>query len=150
MNKDTYSLVLLIVLAAAVCFWAYNSSNIPEPGVVAPPMHKARATVATRAVVKNTSTAAAILAGTKDITWDTANYPINVGMDINLIRKISDSPRQFEFVRKIATNTPNDGKETWTPGAGEDADNLYVEVTCSSTHQFDEGCGFSSEPVKVN
>jgi hypothetical protein len=112
-------------------------------------------TIATLSVFTNNtpSAVAAVLSGIsaqKTITWQTVNYPKNVGVNINLLRKISDSPRTLVLVRRIAIETPNDGQEVWLPQVGETGDNLYVEVTCSRTYQFRAGCHFSSDPVKVN
>src|SRR3989338_4233180 len=76
--------------------------------------------------------------------------PTDVGVNINLIRKISDSPNQFVIVRAITTDTPNDGQETWIPQDGENTSDLYVEVTCLNTYQFTAGCSIFDGAVKVN
>jgi peptidoglycan hydrolase-like protein with peptidoglycan-binding domain len=79
-----------------------------------------------------------------------ANYPAGAGVDINLIRKTDDTPSQFLFLRKVATNTANDGQETLSLRRGETGSNIYVEVTCSSTFAFQNGCQLQGSPMKVN
>lgn len=109
------------------------------------------ATITAQSVkVGGSDAASALLWSQKTITWQTNNYPQGVGVNINLLRKISDNPRSLVLVRKIATDTPNDSQEAWIPQAGESGNDLYIEVTCSSTHQFQNGCSLSGEPVKVN
>jgi hypothetical protein len=65
------------------------------------------------------------------------------------LKKVSDSPISYTFVRKIATNTVNDGNEIWTPKAGETSKDLYIEVTCSSTGSI-AGCKVSGSPLLAN
>lgn len=110
------------------------------------------ATVSVKSVsnTRNNLTAALILSNTKLITWQSSGYPTDVGIDINLIRKVSDSPISYSLVRTIAKDTQNDGQENWTPQSNENGDNLYIEVVCSSTHSFKGGCQFSGSPIKVN
>ncbi len=86
---------------------------------------------------------------TKKVTWDTASYPRNAGVNINLIRKVSDNPTSYTLVRQIAVNTPNDGTESWTPNSNETDSDLYVEVNCGTNYAFSNGCT-SSTPIKVN
>ncbi len=109
------------------------------------------ASVSLKSVSSSNSGAGSILlANQKTITWQTSNYPAGVGIDINLIKKVSDNPRSFVFVRKIATDTANDGKENWIPQSGETANTMYIELACSTSHQFPGGCKTSSEPTPVN
>ncbi|OGI57432.1 hypothetical protein A3B85_01100 [Candidatus Nomurabacteria bacterium RIFCSPHIGHO2_02_FULL_37_13] len=141
MNKNTY-IVLLIIIILGIVFWVYY---LPKKETIT-----GTATVSTLSIADDTSTASAVLAGAKTVIWQTSNYPTNTGVNINLIRKTSDSPRQFEIVRTIAVDTANDGQETWTPQAGENLDDLYIEVTCSNTYQFKAGCQLSGDALKVN
>lgn len=109
------------------------------------------ATVVAQSVKAGVSnTAAAVFSNQKTITWQTNNYPQGVGVNINLLRKISDNPRTLVLVRRIATDTPNDNQENWIPQTGETSNDLYIEVTCSNTYQFKNGCSLSGEPMKVN
>lgn len=143
MNKNTY-IVLGVIIVLVIAFLAFSSSKkevTPESGP---------ATVSTLSIINETSPASAVLAGAKTINWQTANYPADAGVNINLIIKVSDSPREFALLRTLETNTPNDGQQSWIPQDGEKSDDLYVEVTCSSSYQFKEGCSLSGEPIKVN
>jgi len=96
------------------------------------------------------NTASAIGASSKEILWQSANYPQGSGVNINLIRKTSDSPISFELVRVLASNTPNDGSETFDFSLSENGNNLYVEVTCTSATDNPQGCSVTSEPIRVN
>lgn len=151
MNNIKYGLLVLVVLVLGFVFWTYNGRE--EEVVVVPPVVEQPATVATESVVdaaQSGGTAAAILAGSKTINWKTTNYPSGVGVNINLVRKVSDSPNTFELVRVLAVDTPNDGQEAWVPVKGEKTNDLYIQVTCSSTYsEFNAGCSLTSEPVKV-
>src|SRR3989344_508806 len=142
MNKNTY-IVLGVIIVLGVVFWLYSSRD-EQPSPTGP------ATVSTLSVLSDTSTASAVQAGGKTVNWQTSNYPTNAGVNINLVRQTSDSPREFVLVRTIATDTSNDGQESWTPQSGENSADLYVEVTCSTAYQFTAGCSLSSDPVKVN
>lgn len=145
MNKNKYVGVFIAIVVLGIIFWAVSSSKkneqTPEGEAV---------TVSTISVTSVTSPASAVSAGAKAINWQTTNYPKNAGLNINLIRKISDSPRQFELVRALAVDTQNDGNETWIPQAGENVGDIYVQVTCSTTYQFASGCSLASEPIKAN
>lgn len=142
MNKNTY-IALSIVIVFGIFLWVFLSSEKEKTPGTGP------ATVSTLSVSNVTSPALAVLAGTKVINWKTSNYPANAGVNISLIRKISDSPKEFTLVRTLATDTSNDGEELWIPQSGEDTDDLFIEVTCSSTYQFNSGCSLSSDPIKV-
>lgn len=95
-------------------------------------------------------TAAAVLSKGKTVKWKTTNYPTGAGVNINLLRKVSDSPLSFSLVRVISTSTADDGTETWIPQTGENTNDLFIEITCSSTFKFASGCQFSTGPVKIN
>lgn len=150
MNKNTYILIS-VILVLGIIFWVFPSSKtekIAEEEV-------ARATVAVIAVNSDKTLVKFPDTGgesgeVKNINWQTSNYPVDAGVNINLVRKISDSPREFALVRTIETDTLNDGKESWVPQAGENLGDLYVEVTCSNDYQFKVGCSISSEPIKIN
>jgi hypothetical protein len=144
MNKIKYIVVFLVVIILGVVFLTYHSVKNEKYSAVNP------STVSTLSIINDTSTASAILAGAKDVSWQTTNYPEDAGVNINLIKKTSDLPRQFVLVRVLATNTQNDGKETWVPQNGENSNDLYVEVVCSSAYQFSAGCNLLTDPIKVN
>lgn len=83
------------------------------------------------------------------LTWQTNNYPSAVGININLLRKVSDSPARYEFIRTIAVNTPNDNLHTWSLRPEEVTNNLYVEITCSDLYKFSNGCSVGGEPLPI-
>ncbi|MEQ1500166.1 MAG: peptidoglycan-binding domain-containing protein [Parcubacteria group bacterium] len=110
-----------------------------------------RASVSTRSVqTSNSNTATVGLANSRTITWQTTNYPANAGVNINLVRKTSQSPRTFSIVRSISVDTTNDGQETWIPRSGDLTGDVYIEVTCSNSYKFQGGCQLDGEPMKVN
>jgi hypothetical protein len=91
--------------------------------------------------------AAIFSANSKDIKWISNNFSGNTGVNINLLRKISGDPIEYELVRTIVKNTPNDGSYLWTPREGEINSGLYIEVSCpqySSTK-----CTVSGNPLEV-
>ncbi len=147
MNKNI-SVLFFGVIVLGIVFWSFSSSPSSKKEEVSDVISPT--TVSTLAVSDVTSSAGAVLAGTKTIYWKTASYPANVGVNINLIRKVSDSPKEFVFVRALETNTSNDGESSWLPQVGENLDNLYIEVGCSDSYQFQTGCSLSGDPVKAN
>jgi hypothetical protein len=144
MNKTKYIILFLIIVALGIIFFVSRSARNEKISEVNP------VTVSTLSVTDVIYPAGTVLAGAKTIKWQTMNYPNDAGVNINLIRKISDSPRGFAIVRTLETNTPNDGEQAWVPQSGEISAGLYVEVTCSNSYQFQAGCSLSSEPIKVN
>jgi len=74
------------------------------------------------------------------IRWTSSNYPAGKGVNINLLRQISGNPNRFELVKTIKKDTPNDGNEVWTPSAGDTGNNLVIQVSCSSSVVFPDGC----------
>lgn len=124
-------------------FGPLTRSAANSKGLVAKP--KAGGSITSLATV---NTASVALSGAKTVSWQTSNYPLDAGVDINLLRKTSDKPLSYVLVEKIAKNTKNDGTEVWTPKVNASAD-LYIEVTCSSDYNFKDGCSFSGLPVKA-
>jgi len=108
------------------------------------------ATITVQSVTSETNESAAILSNVKTVRWQTSGYPNGVGVNINLLRKVSDSPKRFVLVRNLFTNVPNDNQKSWTPQDGETGSDLYIEVTCSTTYKFSGNCQLGSEPIKVN
>lgn len=144
MKKSTYIFVLVaVIIILDIIFLGYRSTQDEKYSPVN------LSTVSSLSIVDDNSTASVLSVETKTISWQISNYPKDVGVNINLVRKISDSPRQFVLVRTLATDTPNDGNETWIPRNGETSDDLYVEVTCSTSYQFKSGCSLSMDPIKV-
>jgi len=143
------------------------NQNIKNPnGYVGPMTHAAinkivesGATVAmnpsTVSIKSITSTgnnlgASALMSNSKTIRWETSNYPSNIGVNINLLKKTSDTPVTFSLIKTIVKDTVNDGEEKWIPKTEEINNNTYVEVTCSSSYQFTQGCTLvNTSPLKV-
>lgn len=96
-----------------------------------------------------TGTGAVALAGSKTVTWQTSNFPTGSRVDINLLKKTSDSPATYTLLRTVVRSTVNDGVEIWVPQAGETSANVYVEVVCSNSSQFKYGCTSASQPMRV-
>lgn len=78
------------------------------------------------------------------IRWTSSDYPANAGVNINLLRQVSTHPSKFEFVKTIKKDTPNDGQEVWTPAIGDNGSNLVIQVSCSSSFVFTDGCSSSN------
>lgn len=108
-----------------------------------------KSSVSIVSVSAESNTASLIMSGSKKIIWKTKDYPVSAGIDINLLRKISDNPISYEFVEKIAKDTQNDGQETWIPKKNQTGNDLYIEITCSTTYKFVDGCSSMGVPTKV-
>lgn len=109
-----------------------------------------QSSVTTQSVENNESQTALVLSATsKKIRWTTAGYPAGVGVDINLLRKVSDSPKRFDLVRVIASDAPNSGSLVWVAGKGETGTDMYVEIACSRTYVFKNGCKMDGGPVQM-
>lgn len=74
------------------------------------------------------------------IKWTSSDYPAGAGVNINLLRQVSANPNKFEFVKTIKKDTPNDGEEIWIPVIGDNGSNLVIQVSCSQSFVFPEGC----------
>ena len=74
------------------------------------------------------------------VRWQAENFPSSGFVHVNLIKKVSDNPVQYELVRQVANYTLNDGEEVWVPERGDVGENVYVEVTCAGSTRFPEGC----------
>ncbi len=109
-----------------------------------------KSTVSRVVVTGAPGTAAAIASSARTITWTTSNYPAGVGVNLNLLKKGTDANvSSYTLLQQIAYNTPNDGSEVWVPKAGQTGADLYIEVTCSTTHIFVNGCVNTDSLVKA-
>lgn len=101
--------------------------------------------------IKGANLIASVVAyNTKEVNWETKDYPAGAGVNINLLRKVSDNPVGYVLVRQIAKDTPNDGSEILTIDSKDgEKDSLYMEVTCSTTYSYQGECRFSGKTVKV-
>lgn len=120
---------------------AANKKVVTKPTV--------KATVAIVSVMPDLNTAGLVMSNSKNISWQTTDYPVGVGININLLRKISDNPASYTLVEKIAQDTKNDGSETWIPKSNQTGSDLYLEITCSTTYGFSNGCLQTGAPIKA-
>lgn len=74
------------------------------------------------------------------VSWRTSDFPENGKVNVNLIRKVTDSPASYVLVRQISSNTDNDGTEAWEANRHEVGENLLIEVTCADMRAFGNGC----------
>ena len=86
----------------------------------------------------------------KTLKWSTASYPADLGVNINLIQKVSASPISYTFVRQLGKDVKNTGSFNWTPPSTENGADLYVEVTCGSNTPSTQACQVAGDPIKVN
>lgn len=137
-NNYVVALVLLVIIVALGFIFNSKTAN---NGVVA--------TIGISSLVNLDNVASVGSVGGKEISWSSTNYPEKTEVNINLIRKISDSPQTFELVSTIAKNTENDGSEVWFSYPKENTENLYLEVTCATTI-IPQGCIVASLPLAIN
>ena len=78
------------------------------------------------------------------IKWTSSDYPAEAGVSINLLRQVSTNPNKFDFVKTIKKDTQNDGEYVWVPSVGDNGDNLVIQVSCSQSFVFPEGCSSNS------
>ena len=74
------------------------------------------------------------------VKWTSSDYPTGAGVNINLLRQVSTNPNKFEFVKVIKKDTQNDDQEIWIPAIGDNGNNLVIQVSCSQSFVFPEGC----------
>ena len=111
------------------------------------------ATVSALSITRPEGLADVSASNARIINWQTNNYAGNAGVNINLIKKVSDSPATYQLIRQIAANVPNTGSYTWTPASADIAPNFYVEVTCASasaSNPSETACETTSQPISVN
>ncbi|MEQ1561584.1 MAG: hypothetical protein ABL899_02590 [Nitrospira sp.] len=152
MNKK-YIYIAIAVIVVIVGYISYSLGFLGGKTTVESPVVQSTnsgAVVSITSLSKNSGLASVVLSNAKTITWQTDKYPSDAGVNVNLLRKVSDSPAQYDIIRTIAENTKNDGMETWKPSRGESGNDVYVEVTCSNTYQYKLGCKLGGEPIKVN
>lgn len=146
MNKTAFYVtgLVAVVMTAGALYTASVSSPSTNTGAVSD-----GSVVSISSIESVTGLAAIFSADSKVIAWETSGFKAGESIDINLIRKTSDSPVAYELVRKIADNTRNDGKYTWAPKEGELESGLFIEVTCSGNESV-EGCEVGTSPLSVN
>ncbi len=145
--KNTYLIttisVLLLVLVFARDFNISSNKTLSVVDTQTP----SNLAVSIISINDEDGLAAIFSANSKEIKWISNNFSSNSTVDINLLRKISGDPIQYELVRKIAENTPNDGSYLWIPKGDELNQGLYLEVTCASYSEI--RCVVSGNPLSI-
>lgn len=109
------------------------------------------ANVSQPATLTMTSTATANTASVGDlqhITWTSSNYAAPT-VAINIIRKVSDNPAQYELVRQVASSTANDGDAVWVPALSDMGPNTYIQVACVQSAQACTAAPLNDQPLAV-
>ena len=155
MKKILYSLAIIAVLGLIVVGISISAPSIPKSTlqpVAYNPSANAIATIAIQSISHTINTASIFAALSNTVTWATASYPTDAGVNVNLIQKIADSPAKYILVRQLATDFPDNGQYSWVSNDDETGPNLYVEVTCSNDPSLNltEGCQVASAPLAVN
>jgi hypothetical protein len=149
--KNHITLPLTLVVAAVIigaATVAIDRGSAPSyPAELAVVENQAPDAVINTVSVTTDNTAAVGGVGSRVIQWDSTNFSAGATVTINLIKKVSDSPISYEFVRTIASNTANDGSESWAPEANESGDAFYIEVVCASASAA--GCRTAAMPAKA-
>jgi len=151
--KNHHVIPLILVVAAVIVGTAtivamQGTSSTPSIVAEVSPA-PSEAIISVLSVSADTSLAAAGAAGSRIVQWQTQNYPATSKVNINLIKKVSSDPSTYELVRVIATDSPNDGTESWTPAATESGDSFFIEVVCSANQTFSGGCRANTAPTKA-
>lgn len=144
MNKTVFVAGLVAVVSVIGALYTGSISN--TPAIVSNTSNGA--TVGIQSVSSVSGLAAIFSANNKIISWNTMGFAANETVDVNLIRKISETPATYELVRKLADNTTNDGKLTWSPKEGELEAGLFIEVTCSG-EETALSCEVKASPLAV-
>ncbi len=150
--KNKHFIIALLFAVIAISFGIITGVNyFIQPKIFNQPAIPTRKIATVSATgIRHSEVAGAALSGAVIITWQTADYPQNAGVNINLLKKISASPVSYELVDKIATDAPNTGSFNWIPGPGETGKNLFVQVTCGAVSQLSAECQTTSKPLPVN
>ena len=109
MNKTSYLLASSIITLALFSsgFSIANASNEAKVNSVSS---------VSKSVIKTGSN--------QSITWTTENFPAEASININLIKKVSDSPVSYEL-----------------------GENLQIEIGCGNPEKFTGGCVSSVDNV---
>lgn len=145
--KNTYliaSILLLIVVVVFARDFNINNTKLSQSELGVPK----NLAVSVISIEDNKGLAAILSTNGKEIKWISNNFSGNTGVNINLLRKVSGDPIQYELVRSIVKDTPNDGSYLWVPRDGELEQGLYIEVTCNDS--LNSQCVVSGNPLELN
>ncbi len=141
--------IFVLTLAVALPVAVFAEGKLPDNSVAIGETSSVSVLSVNRAGGKGIMAAiASIFTNTRTVKWTSKGFPEGAKVNVNLIRKVSESPVSYELVRQIEKNAPNDGQAKWTPSKSETGDNLYIEVTCSDSLQI-MGCRVFGAPVKA-
>jgi hypothetical protein len=129
--KNTYLITTISLLLLVLVFARDFQIDTERSLSVNDSINHSNSAVSIVSIEDNDSLAAIFFANSKEIKWISNNLSSASTVDINLLRKVSGDPIQYELVRKIVKNTPNDGSYLWSPYDGELNQGYYIEVTCS-------------------
>jgi hypothetical protein len=68
------------------------------------------------------------------VTWTSTNYAAP-SVSVNIIRKVSDNPAQYELVRTVAKAMSNKGDALWIPLPSDAGENTFVQIDCALSSQ---------------
>jgi hypothetical protein len=143
-NYYVVSLVATVLLTGAYSFYQFS----PKDNNIVSNTQTSDTTVSAKSVLPLSGIASVFAANSRVISWETTSFPSNAGVNINLLKKISDSPIEYTLVKNIATNTANDGQETWNATTEELNSGLFIEVTCSAI-QTPGACAVVGQPIEA-
>ena len=94
--------------------------------LLVPAAYAARATVKPLSVPSGTVSAGVPIV----VRWQATNFPANGRLDINVVRQVSQTPRSFVLVRRVAQGVANTGSITWTPSSGDVGSSMFLQIGC--------------------
>lgn len=154
-QKHLTATLAILSIAAAVLFIATSlskPSGVAQESGAAGNISAKSASVGVVSVADGSDKlagAAAALGYVKSIKWNSSGFPQGATVDINLLKRSSDSPVSYDFVKKIASGYANTGEITWLYTKADMNDDYYVEVVCSTPQSFPNGCTVTASPMKV-
>lgn len=146
-NYYVLSLIATVLLTGAYSFYQFSPKDANNV-VTDISTQTSDTTVSAKSIKPLSGIASVFAANSRVINWETSSFPADAGVNINLLKKVSDSPIEYTLVKNIATNTANDGQETWNATAEELNSGLFIEVTCS-TVQTPGACSVVGQPIEI-
>ncbi len=146
-NNKVYlisGLIVVILISAVVIGLSISGNNNGAPSISANP-----SAPASLALITDGNSQTAAVGDVNQIRWTSNNYAAST-VSINLIRKVSDNPAQYELVRQITASTPNTGDFAWTPSASDVGPNTYIQVACTVSDQACTATPLPPQPVESN
>ncbi|MEI6057587.1 MAG: LamG domain-containing protein [bacterium] len=88
--------------------------------------------------------------GAKTLQWKPASYPTGIVLHAILLKKTSDSPANYSFVRVVDMNIQNTGTYTWSPQVSEIDGNYFIEITCGNNATPSQACPVGAYFLRIN